>query len=124
MEDPIAANVFKRRANRDRLSLCRGGSEGPYWEELGLGGVERWLCSPGGCWYAPKEGPLEGQESDKPFWEGTERGKRKGRGTLSGVPREDGDTVQLDQLMSFTRQRKIHMSPATGTHTLLQQVIV
>jgi hypothetical protein len=26
--------------------------------------------------------------------------------------------------MSFTRQRRIHMPPATGTHTLLQQVIV
>lgn len=57
------------------------------------------------------------------------KGQREGRGraeehSLVFLEREDGDTVQLDQLMSFTRQRKIHMPRATGTHTLLQQVIV
>lgn len=50
------------------------------------------------------------------------RGQREGKGlrnTLWCSSKEDGDTVQQDQSISFTRQRKIYMSPAIA---LLQRV--
>lgn len=51
-----------------------------------------------------------------------ERGEEGLRNTLWGSSKEDGDTVQQDQSMSFTRQRKIYMSAAIGRHVLLQRV--